>query len=408
MAIDTREELINALAEAAEIEHGLLIQYLFAALCMKKRPDEGLAPQQLAACRQWQGVIFGVAVEEMGHLGTVCNLHSAIGVDPHFSRPNFPQQTGYYPFPFDLVPFSDEALYRFQVFELPRGAPLPPPPGADLDAPPPELALAEAVAPEPVTFRYVGELYAEIADAFRTLPERELFIGPRSSQATDDWSVALDLRTVNDRGQALAAIQDIIEDGEGTPDTQGSSHFGRFSAIRRAFFELGRFPAAREVVRNPLTRQHRDAPAGDSVIENEATRSVAELFNIVYAAVLQMLLQYFSYGGETAEQREAIKAALSRLMSVAIRPVAEILTELPYAEATDPRRAGPGFELYGPIIASPFPDARWTLLLERFDQVTRHAAELATVAPRLAPIAETVGFVRRSLALAAGSGGREP
>lgn len=40
--INTREELINALAEAAELEHGLLIQYLFAAFTFKRRTDEGI------------------------------------------------------------------------------------------------------------------------------------------------------------------------------------------------------------------------------------------------------------------------------------------------------------------------------------------------------------------------------
>ena len=36
MAIDSREELIGALHEAAEIEHGLMIQYLFPALSLRK------------------------------------------------------------------------------------------------------------------------------------------------------------------------------------------------------------------------------------------------------------------------------------------------------------------------------------------------------------------------------------
>jgi hypothetical protein len=49
--IDTREELINALTEAAELEHGLLLQYLFAAYSMKKRLDEGLDGAQQEAVR---------------------------------------------------------------------------------------------------------------------------------------------------------------------------------------------------------------------------------------------------------------------------------------------------------------------------------------------------------------------
>ena len=39
--IDTREELINALSEAAELEHGLMVQYLFAAFSIKRGTDEG-------------------------------------------------------------------------------------------------------------------------------------------------------------------------------------------------------------------------------------------------------------------------------------------------------------------------------------------------------------------------------
>src|SRR5262245_61043932 len=77
VAIDTREELVNALHVASEIEHGLMIQYLFPALSMKKRADEGLTAPQLAAARRWERTILGVAVEEMGHLGTVSNLLAA-------------------------------------------------------------------------------------------------------------------------------------------------------------------------------------------------------------------------------------------------------------------------------------------------------------------------------------------
>jgi hypothetical protein len=39
--IDTREGLIEALHIAAEVEHGLMLQYLFAALTLKKHESEG-------------------------------------------------------------------------------------------------------------------------------------------------------------------------------------------------------------------------------------------------------------------------------------------------------------------------------------------------------------------------------
>src|SRR5215216_2650989 len=100
--IDTRAELVNALYEAAELEHGLLLQYLYAALSLKKRLDEGITGAQQELIRKWEGQILLVAREEMAHLGTVCNLLSAVGAPPRLSRPNFPQPE-YYPFKFTLA-----------------------------------------------------------------------------------------------------------------------------------------------------------------------------------------------------------------------------------------------------------------------------------------------------------------
>src|SRR5437016_917794 len=97
--IDNREGLIEALHEASELEHGLLVQYLFAALTLKKREDEGLTSEQQELARVWESMVLAVAREEMAHLGTACNLLTAIGGSPRFERPNFPQPVkSYYPF----------------------------------------------------------------------------------------------------------------------------------------------------------------------------------------------------------------------------------------------------------------------------------------------------------------------
>ncbi|MGY1690638.1 ferritin-like domain-containing protein [Geodermatophilus sp. SYSU D01105] len=400
--IDTREELTVALHEAAELEHGLMIQYLFPAFSMKKRLDEGLTAPQQRATRSWAGTILRVAVEEMGHLGTVCNLLAAIGEGPHFDRPNFPQPSGYYPFDFALVPFSDEALYRMLVFELPQGEPLPPPPhvpGADRPALRPE---AFAAAPEPLVYEYVGELYRQIAEGFARIDERELFIGPRAAQVDDAWSTGLDMRQVVDRASALAAIDDIVVDGEGTPTGRSDSHHGRFSRIRQEYADSGFFAAARPVVVNPRTRRQRDAPSGATLIGDEATRRVAELFNGAYGAVLLMLEQFFGTTSATPEQRAVLRASTSRMMSVAIRPLGEVLTELPAFGPGDPATAGAPFEIYDRESVSPFPSARWTILLERLQAVVDDARCLGEVAPRVAAIGDTVRYVRRGLAEVAG------
>src|SRR5204863_2080786 len=58
---------------AAEVEHALLVQYLYAAYSLKK-PGDVTDPAQQAALSQWPRSLRGIAKEEMGHLLTVQNL----------------------------------------------------------------------------------------------------------------------------------------------------------------------------------------------------------------------------------------------------------------------------------------------------------------------------------------------
>ena len=91
--IEHREALIYMLCEAAELEHGIMCQYLFAAFTLKQDEGEGLTPEELAAARRWRKVISHVATQEMLHLALVQNLLSAVGAAPHLSRPNFPSSS---------------------------------------------------------------------------------------------------------------------------------------------------------------------------------------------------------------------------------------------------------------------------------------------------------------------------
>src|SRR5262249_41859545 len=83
--IEHREALIYMLCEAAELEHGIMCQYLFAAFSLKQRDDEGLTADEVEAVRRWRQVIAHVATEEMLHLALVQNLLSAIGAAPHLA-----------------------------------------------------------------------------------------------------------------------------------------------------------------------------------------------------------------------------------------------------------------------------------------------------------------------------------
>ena len=84
--IEHREALIYMLCEAAELEHGIMCQYLFAAFTLKQDEGEDLTREELAATRRWRKVISHVATQEMLHLALVQNLLSAVGAAPHLSR----------------------------------------------------------------------------------------------------------------------------------------------------------------------------------------------------------------------------------------------------------------------------------------------------------------------------------
>src|SRR6185437_16441773 len=88
--IEHREALIYMLCQAAELEHGIMCQYLFAAFSLKQHAEEGLTPEELEAVKRWRRTIAHVGTEEMLHLALVQNVLSAIGAAPHLTRPNLP------------------------------------------------------------------------------------------------------------------------------------------------------------------------------------------------------------------------------------------------------------------------------------------------------------------------------
>src|SRR6201995_3137013 len=117
--IEHREALIYMLCEAAELEHGIMCQYLFAVFSLKQDDGEGLTEAELAATRRWRKVISRVATQEMLHLALVQNLLSAVGAAPHLSRPNFPPPANHYPagVHLGLLPFGGEAVGHFMFLE---------------------------------------------------------------------------------------------------------------------------------------------------------------------------------------------------------------------------------------------------------------------------------------------------
>jgi hypothetical protein len=105
-------ELIRLLREAAEIEHDLMVQYLYGAFSLKPAYAE-LVGRPEPGARSF----MGVTIEEMQHLGAVNRLLMDLDAAPVLSRQDFPYETDIYPFPFELAPLSPVSLAKFTYCE---------------------------------------------------------------------------------------------------------------------------------------------------------------------------------------------------------------------------------------------------------------------------------------------------
>ena len=68
LVVEHREQLWSLLVEAAQIEHLIMCQYLYACFSLKTEPDEGLTAEQADAVARWQETLTGIAIEETLHL----------------------------------------------------------------------------------------------------------------------------------------------------------------------------------------------------------------------------------------------------------------------------------------------------------------------------------------------------
>lgn len=107
-------ELLRLLREAAEIEHALMLQYLYGAFSIKARYQ-----RLIGVGAPTSKDLLGVAVQEMQHLGAINRLLVMLGSCPHLDRQDFPYEPDIYPFPFMLEPLSRSALAKYTYTEAP-------------------------------------------------------------------------------------------------------------------------------------------------------------------------------------------------------------------------------------------------------------------------------------------------
>src|SRR5262245_41986056 len=411
--IEHREALIYMLCEAAELEHGIMCQYLFAAFSLKQSTDEGLTEDELAAANRWRKQVLHVATQEMLHLALVQNLLTAIGGPPHLVRPNLPLPAAHYPagVQLALLPFGERALRHFMFLERPEGWALDDADGLAAVGRAEPLMSEGDIVPRPQDFATVGHLYRSIEAGFAHLTEKYgedwLFVGPPRAQATPEHFGWPDLVTVTDVTSARRAIDTILEQGEGLTSSEWrTAHFGQFVNILDEYQQMREaspnFEPVRPVIAANVRPPQRDVEV--AMITDPLTARVADLFNVGYEILLQVFYRFFAHTEETDEQLKVLADATVSLMVSVLQPLANIITTLPAGPGHEGKTAGPSFELfYEADYLLPHREAAWTLLTERLDEAASFCGSVGgdctpAVAERLTPVISALAGISATLA----------
>src|SRR3954454_16628248 len=166
IVVEHRKELTYLLCQAAELEHALMAQYLFAAFSLRSEPGPGLTEDQLEAVERWRSVILAISAEEMLHWALVQNLLIAVGSAPYVSRPHMPHQAKGYPpgIQLRLLPFNEASLRHFVYLERPEGMDMSDGAGFVPTGPALEPMAPDELQPRGQNFTTQGYLYRAIED----------------------------------------------------------------------------------------------------------------------------------------------------------------------------------------------------------------------------------------------------
>ena len=361
----------------AELEHGLMVQYLYAAY--------SLGGDQVAECDRelvkcWREIVLGIAKEEMGHFISVQNVLRVIGAPLNFNRQDFPWDSTLYPFEFNLEPFTLSSLAKYVFAESPVGwLKITPHDDAEMKEIKQEIKsyISEAEHGDPV-----GKLFEQILtiindpklinnDVFlpKTYPYQAKFDewgrgyagGARGNSTKANVRGAPDVLVVplSSRTDAISALEQIAEQGESTsPEDNERSHFERFLGIYKQWRKMpDGFQPSRNVAFNPMVPDESYDPTESpseglqtdlqiDVIENPLAQRWANLFNVRYRMLLTFLMHSFlldngfNKSGATSPRGTIIHASFGEMYN--IRSISNVLVNTPIKIGSN-KMAGPPF-----------------------------------------------------------------
>jgi len=381
-----RDEAALLLTVAAEVEHALMVQYLYAAYSVRDDLDNHEIQGRVRSLYQR---LAQLAREEMGHLMTVQNLLHLIGAPLNFEREHSPFESELYPFRFKLEPLSKQSLAKYITAERPaEQGDIPDKTWAKL------LHIAEIArrANDGRPIQHVGPIYERLLELFGNAEEgiknRDFQTDRIDLQATwDDWGYDEGLGTDDEtesrrvyvdafegshpdtlRQEAVKALEIIAKQGEGYGSTV-DSHFERFFQLYDDFEKLKDegVECVWPVATNPSTLPPRPIGEGKGLeesiraafeergyIENLRARNWGHLLNLRYRLLLAFLIhflkitgrRYVSSGpdkGDRTPRGMLLLWAFDEMRH--LKKISQKMVRLPLKSNHNGKTAGPPFQL---------------------------------------------------------------
>lgn len=407
-ALSPEQEAVWLLEVAAELEHALLVEYLYSAYSIDSDPSSAL----------FRRTLINIAVQEMGHLITVQNLLLSIGGNVYFERQDESPQSSLDPFPFKLEPFSKAVLAKYVLAEMPLIEDLP-----DAEKTEIEQIRNEHQLDIGMQINRVGALYLKLYWLFQSsdapegpwkIPEDIIPIDQRGRHiaSLDSASARIDFQTdnsewlasvpglqidlVNNRVNALNAIFRISAQGEGF-EGSSDSHFERFRDLYRQY-DLAP-PTIQDVPTNPFVSAspNLDPEQERNRISHPIAKILVELADVRYKKMLLHFVQAFSYSktGADKELREDLIEWSLGEMRKGLRTLSRAVQSLPLAASPDtasPTNAALTFTI--PLeVFPPSSSEQWKLLtqlLDRSQELRSELDSLPNVEPSLKAILDTI------------------
>lgn len=360
------------LRAGAEIEHSLLVQYLYAAYSIDDRSGDVQKNDAL----KWKTDIRLIAREEMAHLMTVQNLLLALGTNFHLNRISFHRNERQLPLPFKLEPLSLKSLARYIVLESPTQD---------------QIRLGDQKLVRKIhdslgehsRIRRVGSIYAALYWLFMKsdTPDGDWPFSAKAVQCflktyhknknfhlrnqdfahaapyrervalVEEWGVFENNMHVDEgspRKNALASLRWIMSQGEG-PNAIEESHFYRFLEIYKQMAELraGNRPFIMRAATNPMVKTGNRKGVSKEIgtpITNIRSKQWAELLNVRYRLMLLDITDSLSESRVSEPEKRRLYAQLAVVEMEFVKKIGQALPRMFLKKNGERERAGAPFQ----------------------------------------------------------------